>query len=538
MFRISLTAKLAASYLLVAALIVGPTLIFFRAAFLRTLERLEASVLEPRAMALRDELERVPEGRRDELDAAVKRFSNLLQLRVTLIAPDGTPIADSERDPHDMENHASRPEVQAALAGHYGYDSRSSLTVHDDLVYGAVPLPAHGPVRMVVRVARRVASMRESAGPALVTMRVSTALGVTVALLLSLGAAVYVSTPLRRMRDAARAFSEGRWVVVPRFGTRDELEDLSIALDELGRRLQQQLIQRGANESLLTQTVRALPRPALLLDPKFEPLEVNGALRDEGGLSPANEGEALTALLKAPSLEAARREAEASGLPVELSLPLPGRPEEGHVPGTLVPLTRPVGAPFWLVIIGPDVPLDEERGSPALLALLNRVDRAIDALEKMAPNATRELAELRVRTDEIAVAAVRSQSGGIVPAAIGDLVERAMSDIIALYPKRPTVSLETTDPAVTEVKVAESAGLIERAVRTLLRAAVASAPRDRQVELTIELQPTTVQLDVRGVAAELGDPGRLLAVFARAVGGSVGRPTDERSIIRLTLPRA
>src|SRR5215470_2322560 len=45
------------------------------------------------------------------------------QSRVTLIAPDGSVVADSEVAPGSLpgvENHAGRPEVQAALSGHEG----------------------------------------------------------------------------------------------------------------------------------------------------------------------------------------------------------------------------------------------------------------------------------------------------------------------------------------------------------------------------------------------------------------------------------
>ena len=542
MFRVNLTVKLAASYLLVAALIVGPTLLFLRATFLSTLERLEAGVMEPRAEALRDELEKVPLDHLDEVDAAVHRFATLLQLRVTLIQPDGRPLADSEvplARIGDLQNHLDRPEVQKALHGQFGYDSRVSLTVHDELVYGAVPLPARGPVRLVVRVARRMVSLREGATSALLTMRLSTGVGVTVALLLSLGAAVYVSRPLRRMRDTARAFAEGRWVDVPRVETRDELEDLSIALDDLGRKLQQQLILHGANESLLTQTVRALPRPALLLDPDFKPLEVNGALRAVGELTPANEGEALTALLRTPSLEAARHVAIEKGLPVDLNLPLPGRPAEGHVPGTLVPLTRPVGGPFWLLIIGLDEPFDEESGTAAPLELLERIDRTIDSLVQSAPSSRHELAELRVRTDELAVVAGRPAPIGVELVPIGSIIARAVAEVAALFPDRPLVTYAPPDPGVNATMIAESERLAERAVRALLRTGVAGTPSNRTVELTIELHPTQVQLEIRGAASELGETGRLLVAFAQAVGGSAGRrPTGERSIVRLALPRA
>ena len=542
LFRISLTAKLAASYLLVAALIVAPTVLFLRAAFISTLERLESTVLEPRAMALRDELEHIQADHFDELEQAVYRFANLLQLRVTLIDRDGVVILDSEIPRGELPrlgNHGDRPEVKEALAGRYGASSRVSTTVHEELVYGAVPLPARGTPRMVVRVARRVASMRNAATSALTTMRLSTGVGVTVALLLSLGAAVYVSSPLRKMRDAARAFSEGRWVEVPRFGTRDELEDLSIALDELGKRLQQQLIQHGANESLLTQTIRALPRPALLLDADFRPLEVNGALREVGGLVPANEGEALTALLRAPTLGAARREATERGLPVDLSLPLPGRPEEGHVPGTLVPLSRPVGAPFWLLIIGAEQPHDEERGAPALLELLERIDRSIDGLNRTAPAARRELAELRVRTDELAVAAGRPVPIGVDPATVGDLVGRAIAEVGALHPTRPAVIFQPGDPAVVQLKIAESSGLAERALRALLRLACVGTPIERAIELFADVQPSVIHFEVRCAANDLGEIGRQIAGYAEALGGMAGRrATGDRSIVRLTLPRA
>ncbi len=41
-------------------------------------------------------------------------------LRLTLIARDGTVLGDSEADPATLDNHADRPEVAQALAGHEG----------------------------------------------------------------------------------------------------------------------------------------------------------------------------------------------------------------------------------------------------------------------------------------------------------------------------------------------------------------------------------------------------------------------------------
>ena len=56
-------------------------------------------------------------------------------VRVTWVAADGTVRYDSEADPAAMENHASRREIQDALAYGQGKDSRTSATLMEETVY-------------------------------------------------------------------------------------------------------------------------------------------------------------------------------------------------------------------------------------------------------------------------------------------------------------------------------------------------------------------------------------------------------------------
>src|SRR5260370_1330729 len=56
-------------------------------------------------------------------------------------------------------------------------------------------------------------------------------------------AALFVGSRLRRRRGAARAFAQAKWVAVKRVPSGDELEDLSVSLDELGHRLREQLVE-------------------------------------------------------------------------------------------------------------------------------------------------------------------------------------------------------------------------------------------------------------------------------------------------------
>ena len=65
--------------------------------------------------------------------ALAERYGGKLKVRVTIIAPNGTVVGDSEHTSQEvlmMENHASRPEVASALAGLVGSDLRRSRTLN------------------------------------------------------------------------------------------------------------------------------------------------------------------------------------------------------------------------------------------------------------------------------------------------------------------------------------------------------------------------------------------------------------------------
>ncbi len=57
--------------------------------------------------------------------------------RLTWIAPDGSILYDSERDPASMENHREREEVLQALEEGYGQSARYSLTLDEAQLYAA-----------------------------------------------------------------------------------------------------------------------------------------------------------------------------------------------------------------------------------------------------------------------------------------------------------------------------------------------------------------------------------------------------------------
>ncbi|OYD17242.1 hypothetical protein CH333_01500 [candidate division WOR-3 bacterium JGI_Cruoil_03_44_89] len=73
------------------------------------------------------------------LDRDIKKLGRKIGERITIIDKTGRVLADSEKDPYFMENHALRPEVRMALKEGVGKSIRFSRTLGVDMFYLAIP---------------------------------------------------------------------------------------------------------------------------------------------------------------------------------------------------------------------------------------------------------------------------------------------------------------------------------------------------------------------------------------------------------------
>jgi two-component system, OmpR family, phosphate regulon sensor histidine kinase PhoR len=75
-----------------------------------------------------------------QLSEVCQELSGRMDVRVSVVLPSGTVIADTVEDPKLLDNHKERPEIAAALAGGVGRSSRDSATQHSPYMYVAVPI--------------------------------------------------------------------------------------------------------------------------------------------------------------------------------------------------------------------------------------------------------------------------------------------------------------------------------------------------------------------------------------------------------------
>lgn len=175
-----------------------------------------------------------------EADSAADWLSAVSLRRVTLIAPDGRVLGESEMDGAAlaaMENHGTRPEVRAALAGGVGEHVRLSSSVGVEQLYVAAPAPGGQVLRLAVPLREVNAAVRRARNAIFGVGVVALCLTG----LLSLGFSIAVTQPLRQLVGVARAMARGDLSRRARGRHRDELGDLADALDTLASELQRRL---------------------------------------------------------------------------------------------------------------------------------------------------------------------------------------------------------------------------------------------------------------------------------------------------------
>jgi two-component system phosphate regulon sensor histidine kinase PhoR len=196
----------------------------------------------------------VDSGKQSELDNIAKTTGKEIQSRITLIAKDGTVLGDTDQDPLTMENHATRPEVVAALSTGVGQSTRYSATLHKNMMYVAVSIINQGQVLGIARVALPLTTVESSVNSAVMTIVSTIAI---VAILVILAAALIarmITRPVRQMTNAAEGIAMGKLDQQIPVGTNDEIGRLGHAFNEMSSNLRK-LVEEISTERTKLQTV-------------------------------------------------------------------------------------------------------------------------------------------------------------------------------------------------------------------------------------------------------------------------------------------
>jgi two-component system, OmpR family, phosphate regulon sensor histidine kinase PhoR len=250
---------------------------------------------------------RIQNDHQHSLQQIAEEEARITGTRATIIARDGTVLADSEADPKTMENHAGRPEIATALKGGIGSSTRLSRTVGVEFLYVAVPSGDQ-----VARLAYPLATVRSHIADIRNTLLRATGLALLFALLLSVVVAQMISSRLRRIVRFAEQVASGDLSarIAERGG--DEIAQVAMALDRTARRLEEHFAAVRESRSELEALLNSMNDGVIAVDPEMKVLWANQSMA--GMIAhPVRMGMPVTEVVRDPDFLSTLRAALESG---------------------------------------------------------------------------------------------------------------------------------------------------------------------------------------------------------------------------------
>lgn len=246
---------------------------------------------------------RIQNDREHTLQEMAVEEARITETRVTIIAHDGTVLADSEADPKSMENHAGRPEVAAALNGQTGANTRVSATVGTEFFYVAVPSGDK-----VARLAYPLATIRSHIAEIEGALLRATLLALLFALALAVLVAQLISSRLRRIVGFAERVASGDLSARIAEPGGDEIAQVAMALDRTARRLEENFSSIRQSRSDLEALLNSMKDGVIAVSSDMKVLWANDAITSMVR-RPLRIGAPVTELVRHPDFLATLRTA-------------------------------------------------------------------------------------------------------------------------------------------------------------------------------------------------------------------------------------
>ena len=205
-----------------------------------------------------------------------RRAGSAGRVRITLIERSGRVRADSdvpEAELPQVENHAGRPEVAAALSGGTGTATRRSATTSSEFMYIAVP---GGPG--VVRVAMPLDQVDSAVGTAQRSVILAAVLALLLGGVLAWVAGRSITRPLTETAEAARTIASGGTPNFPRSGIPD-MDAMVAALRGMHEELDARFESLQRKQAETAALVNAMVEGVLSSDARGQVVTANPAAR-------------------------------------------------------------------------------------------------------------------------------------------------------------------------------------------------------------------------------------------------------------------
>jgi two-component system phosphate regulon sensor histidine kinase PhoR len=250
--------KLLAAFLLVIAIATFTLDLLVRRSWENSLRREIELALRQKVTMFADRAEHERGLTPEQLAQIVSRQAGA---RATIIDSQGGVLADSTADPEEMENHAQRPEFQAALHGTVGAATRRSKTVGIEFLYVAAPVGTGA-----VRLAYSLAAIQETRRRIRSELLAGSILAFLAAMIVAALYAHNLSKRLQRIVGFAAKVAEGDLSARLDEHSQDEVGAVAHSLDATAKTLQQNFEALQTSRDQLETLLNSMQEAVLAVD--------------------------------------------------------------------------------------------------------------------------------------------------------------------------------------------------------------------------------------------------------------------------------
>jgi two-component system phosphate regulon sensor histidine kinase PhoR len=234
----SIFSRILISYILIFLVLISLIyFISFRLVKEQHLARLEESLVQ-QAKSTFQLIEYDLEGDNySALQERVQQISETIQARITIIDIKGKVVLESDADPQEMENHKERYELRKALKGEIASAIRYSATIHEEMLYVAVPIIENNRITYVSRLSIPITEISLLLHDFRKGIQQASIILFLFALIVAYFYTKQLTKPILKLKEICYDISQGNLKRKVEIKSTDELEDFSKSFNLMAEKL-------------------------------------------------------------------------------------------------------------------------------------------------------------------------------------------------------------------------------------------------------------------------------------------------------------
>ena len=264
-----------------------------------------------------------------KLQPLVQKLSRETRIRITLINSAGLVLADSSEDPKSlshMDNHATRPEIVAALKKEIGTSIRYSMTLDSRMLYVAIPVLQGPKVIGVIRTAMPLQQVDRLLNSMRQPIATATILGILFIVLIGILFGNHINQRIRKITSVAQKFAEGDFSERVLVDGQDEFKLLAGTMNSMAQALRTRMEELKSEKEKAAVILQNMFDGVLAVNHRRQILIANSSAETMFGL-PGGPiiGKTILEVTRNPQINALLERAWESGSPVSEEIILLGK---------------------------------------------------------------------------------------------------------------------------------------------------------------------------------------------------------------------